>query len=252
MVRISNWVSILASATITLGVSLRFDDGTKNDFAEIDQWFSSHPGIDYESHDQITPKELLKAGVARIRDTNTFIIPDGDLVDLTSYEGLKAHHGDYYHFAEYDMNNMKPHKESIEKTLGTGLDNRKSSVANKVSYSVSISRDTAVTLYGDYAITIGPANSANYLEIDPSISRSQSKEISCDVLPGKVSYVKTVANLVVYGNIKKRPIGIEVGKRNYYVGQHSYSLEYKDWQVTELELVEDLSLLCLDVDLALT
>lgn len=245
------WCLLFLFATwFVLGssVDLKFGDGeVRDDLPEINNWFHRHKPVVFDSFDLIDARVLFKAGVGFISNTQTFIIPDGDYVDLSSFDGVKVHKGDYFKFAEYDLHDVVLHEEKAEKLLGTGLDNTRSSVTNKISYAVSVSCDTATSVYADYGFVFGPILSGNYMEIDTSFSRSKTISVTCDVLPGRISYVKAITNLAKYGNIKKRSIGIEIGKRNYFLGKHSYSLDVKDWEVTELEYIKDLRLYCLEV-----
>lgn len=249
MLRLISYLMLIMSLVLTVtAVSLRFDVGSSDDYPEIYDWFHSHEMIEFASYDEIDARKLFKHGLARVKNTNTVIIPDGDEIDLISFDGLKPHSGDYYQFAEYDMLKMKKYQQVNEKSLGTGLDNTKSTVTNKVSYSVTASSDKTLLLYGDYTFKLGPIDSSDHLEIDTTLSRSKSKEISCDVLPGKISYVKVNATVVIFGNIKKRIIGVEVSKKSFLLLKHTYSLEFKNWDHTEFELVKDQTLYCLNVD----
>lgn len=246
------WLLFAASC---LAYSIAFNDGTNHDFPEIMEWVNSHRPIEVESISDIDAKQLFKAGSAKILDANTIIMPDGDYVDIASFYDIKGHHGKQYHFAEYDFNQVEIYRESIDKLLGTGLDNSQSSVTNSMSYSVGVSQTTTKGLSTSFSSSFLIGFSGSF-ELDIAKGLSISEQVTCNTLPGKVTTIHALANVVKVGNIRKRPVVITAHKnlkdcikgilkgKIYGCLKHDYSYEKHDWSNTEFEYVKTCNVEC--------
>lgn len=245
----------LLFAAACLAYSLAFDDGTNHNFPEIIAWLNSHHPIEIDTISELDAKQMFKAGSVKVHDTNTIIMPDGDFVDISSFYDIKGHHGKHYQFAEYDFSQVLLYRETVEKLLGTGLDNSKSSVTNSMSYSIGVSQ----TITKGYSKSISSsllAGLSGGFELDIARGLSISEQVTCKALPGQVTTVYAIAHVVKVGNIQKRPVIITAHKnlkdcvkgllkgRLYGCLKHDYSYEKGEWVSTEFEYVKTCEVEC--------